>query len=195
MQVPNKTARLTKVVERCGRPEAVTLWVSPRKDPRFRTALEQNRVLTVKQETVGSRKDFGLVGFHQEPNVAYWLFPKKLDAFKGKKIVGIDYALLSPPKVTGPLAKSTPAKRPRQPPVPVFAEPPPKAAPLKPEPSPLRNFRVTVRYTSTVEVPQDIQAKTQREAKTQAMSAPPPSSAEFEKGVQQRKVLRIKEMS
>src|SRR3954453_18306092 len=99
MKIPKATARLAAVVEQSGRPEPVTLWVNPRNDKRLQAAIKQHRVLTVKQETVGTKKDFGIVGFHREPNVAYWIFPKSIQRFDGKRIIGIDYGLLQPPKV------------------------------------------------------------------------------------------------
>ena len=107
-------------------------------------------MLTVKQETVGSRKDFGLVGFHQEPNAAYWIFPKKLDAFEDKKIIGINYDLLREPKISGPLANLTPPKRQRKQPAPAPEPLSRKTTPPEPEPPPLRKFRVIVRCTSTI---------------------------------------------
>ena len=88
------TARFATVVAECGRPEVVTLWTRPEANQEFSRARRQNRVMTVNQETVGTRKDFGLAGFHLEKNVSFLVFPKPLDPFEGKRIVGIDYGLL-----------------------------------------------------------------------------------------------------
>ncbi len=87
-------ARFASVVAECGRPEVVTLWTKPEANQEFSRARRQNRIMTVKQETVGTRKDFGLAGFHPEKNVSFLVFPKPIDPFEGKRIVGIDYGLL-----------------------------------------------------------------------------------------------------
>jgi hypothetical protein len=94
MKAPRATVRFAQVVAAAGQPEPVTLWVEPRLDKRFQTALRQNRVATVNQETVGSKKDFAMVGFHRGKHSSYWIFPKPLDAFEGKRIIGIDYQQL-----------------------------------------------------------------------------------------------------
>jgi hypothetical protein len=98
MQATGGTVRFSVVVQRCGKPAPVTLWVDPGEDPAFQRALKQNRVATVKQETVGGKKDFAVVGFHQEPNVFYWVFEKSLEEFEGKKIIGIKYEMLREPE-------------------------------------------------------------------------------------------------
>ena len=53
-------------------------------------AVRQNRVMTLNQETVGNRKDFGLVGFHPGKHASYLIFPKPLSAFNGQRM-GIKY--------------------------------------------------------------------------------------------------------
>jgi cytosine deaminase len=101
-----KTARFTEVVATCGAPEVVTLWVDPKEDKSFQGALREERIMTVHQTVVGSKKDFGEVGFIRGGNVAHLLFPKSLKHYAGRRIVGIDYRLLSQPKAAGPLAPS-----------------------------------------------------------------------------------------
>ena len=86
-----KTARFKDLVEKCGTPEAYTAWVDPKRDSRFQAAWRENRVLTIHQNPTGHTKDFGVVGFHNEANVGYLLFPKPLTEFEGRKIVGIAY--------------------------------------------------------------------------------------------------------
>src|SRR5256885_15470338 len=83
------TARFAKVVEECGRPELFLLWTRPEQDKRFMAAVRQNRVMTIKQETVGSAKDFGVVGVLEEKNVSFLVFPKSLQPFKDPRIVRI----------------------------------------------------------------------------------------------------------
>src|ERR1041384_750518 len=138
MQIPKSTVRLAQVVKMCGRPAPVTLWAGPKKDASFQAALRENRVLTLIQETVGTRKDFGVVGFHRDNTASYWVFPKALDAFEDKRVIGINYDLVKvepppdPVKVVKPPAKNPPRK--------------PKAEPVKPE---LVPFQVTVRCIAT----------------------------------------------
>ena len=76
-----KTARFTDLVKKAGAPNPYLLWVSPKKDNIFQRAVKEQRVLTIHQENVGTKKDYGMVGFHQEPNAQYLVFPKSLKAF------------------------------------------------------------------------------------------------------------------
>ena len=169
MEIPKSTVRFAQLVKECGRPEPVTLWVDPKKDSGFQAAVRGNRVMTVVQETVGTQKDFGLVGFHRAEHASYWIFPKSLDAFKGKRVIGIKYDLLKLPTPKGHV-KST-AEPTRKPP-PKDAEkqikeqpkkPPPEPQPEKPKPQ-VRRFRVTIRSVATVEDDREVEAKTAKEA-------------------------------
>src|SRR5262245_61633226 len=108
MKATGSTARLAAVVQVAGQPEAVTLWAGPKRDKDFQEAVKENRVMTVHQTTTGTRKDFGVVGFRKEKNVGYWVFPKPLDKFEGKRVVGIDYSVLKMPKDAAP-DKESPA--------------------------------------------------------------------------------------
>jgi hypothetical protein len=89
-----KAIRFSELVQKSGRPYAATLWTDPNKDPDFQKAVKENRVVTVKQETVGSKKDFGTIGFSREKNVSYFIFPKKLPNVPDARVVGIKYDLL-----------------------------------------------------------------------------------------------------
>ena len=95
MKPPASTVRFTLVVQKSGRPEQITLWQSPDKNPRLRQALKQDRVMTIKQHTVGTKKDFGIVGFDTSSPALFLIFPKSLKRFFGKKIIGLNYTLLS----------------------------------------------------------------------------------------------------
>jgi len=189
MKVPQSTVRLSVVVGKCGQPEALTLWEDPRKDPRFQAALKRNRVMTVKQETVGSKKDFGVVGFYREKNVSLWVFPKPLDAFKDKRIIGIDYDLLKVSKPVGKVEHVEPPKKERPRPQPV-EEPQPAEEP-KPE---WQRFRVTIRATATVEVTQDVEAETAKEAREQALRSSTAQPLDFSSGEISRKVTSLKRL-
>src|SRR5436190_23939321 len=62
-----KTARFTEVVQAAGKPEPYALWIDPKKDRTFQSALKQHRVLSVHQETVGTKADSGQVGYRRDP--------------------------------------------------------------------------------------------------------------------------------
>jgi hypothetical protein len=88
-----KTARFTQVVEKSGGPEIYTLWQKPRADRHFQSQIKNNRVMTIqKSET---RTEFGIVGFKERKGATYLVFPKSLKPYVDKRIVGIDWALLS----------------------------------------------------------------------------------------------------
>jgi len=89
-----KTARFADVVKKAGMPEVLALWSDPRNDKEFQRAVRAHRVMTVHQTIVGAKKDFAEIGFQAGANAAYWLFPKSLEEFEGRRIVGIDYDLL-----------------------------------------------------------------------------------------------------
>jgi len=201
VDVPKATARLAMLVKACGQPEPVTLWVSPEKDKGFQRAARENRVLTVKQEPVGSRKDFAVVGFYREKNVSYWIFPKPLDAFRGKRIIGIDYSLVKAPPLTH---AAVPAVAPGHRTARTVAPPQvhgksetvseAKPAPTIPAPKPqpvLPKFKVIVRCTSTIEVSQIVVSRSQREAKAQALSRMREHPLDFSLGKQSRVAVKV----
>jgi hypothetical protein len=94
------------VVKAAGQPHVVTLWTRPEDDRDFMAAVRANRVLTVRQETTGTHKDHGEVGFLREAQASnlYLVFPKSLKDFEGKRVVGIKYDLLAEPEPRGPVA-------------------------------------------------------------------------------------------
>jgi hypothetical protein len=44
-----------------------------------------------------TRKDFGIVGFHQEKFASYLVFPKRLPKIDEARVIGINYGLLRQP--------------------------------------------------------------------------------------------------
>jgi hypothetical protein len=100
-----KTVRFQSVVEMCGQPEIVQLWSAPRANRPFMAAARQNRLATLFQETVGTKKDWAIVGFHERPRASYLIFPKPLTAFAERRIVGVKYELIKTP---GPLGRVLP---------------------------------------------------------------------------------------
>jgi hypothetical protein len=91
-----KQIRFAKLVETSGRPHAATLWVDdPDKDPEFKKAIEENRVVTLHQINVGTKKDYGHIGFHKGPHSNYLIFPKALSMDVGTRVIGVKYEELA----------------------------------------------------------------------------------------------------
>jgi hypothetical protein len=99
-----KTARFTDLVKTGGKPEPYTLWGDPGEDATLQSALKQGRVLSVHQEIVGTKADFGTVGYEGGKQTQVLLFPRKIERFAGRKIVGVKYELLDAPE-NAPKAK------------------------------------------------------------------------------------------
>ena len=87
-----KTARFSRVVEKCGKPQVYTLWQKPAADRHLQSQIKKNRVMTILKSESGT--DFGIVGFKQRNGASYLLFPKSLKRFGEKRIIGIDWALV-----------------------------------------------------------------------------------------------------
>lgn len=92
-----KTARFAEVVKAGGAPEPYLLWVPAEKDRTFQRAIKEHRIMTIHQEPRGTKKDFGMVGFHQEPSAQWLMFPKSLRRFEDRRIIGINYELMAKP--------------------------------------------------------------------------------------------------
>jgi hypothetical protein len=130
-----KTVRFAAVIDAAGLPAPHPLWVAPEKDGTLQRALQENRVMTIHQDIRGTRKDFGTVGFETDPNTQFLIFPRSLREFHDRRIVGIDYELLThqarPLTSEPPKEKSRVAPRPATQPARAAAAeraPPPKAA-------------------------------------------------------------------
>ena len=106
-----KTVRFSELVKKSGSPHVVTLWTDPKKDRAFVRATRENRILTIKQESVGTKKDFGVVGFREEKNVSYLIFPKPLPKIGEAKVVGIKYDMVTEPTVTDRIKRSKPSRK------------------------------------------------------------------------------------
>ena len=87
------TIRFGDLVRGSGRPRVVTLWTDPKKDRSFSKAMRENRVLTVHTDATGRRKEYGEIGFYQEPGALYLVFPERLPEERKARIVGINYQL------------------------------------------------------------------------------------------------------
>jgi hypothetical protein len=86
-----KTARFSRIIESCGKPQVYTLWQKPSADRHLQSQIKNNRVMTILKSESGT--DFGIVGFKETKEARYLIFPKSLKRVAEKRIVGIDWAL------------------------------------------------------------------------------------------------------
>ena len=110
-----KTVGFSQIVARCGTPSVHLSWVPPERDRALKSALKQNRVMTVHQNLRGNAKDYGTVGLLQTPHAQILVFPRSLKRFEERRVVGIDYSLLSSTSEKKGGAAAA-AKRPTRPP-------------------------------------------------------------------------------
>ena len=100
-----KEIRFSKLVQKAGKPEPMTLWTKPKDNQAFMKAINENRVVTVFQKPTGTKKDFGSVGFHQEQFATYLVFPKPLPKLGEVHVIGIKYELLQEPPASRTVRK------------------------------------------------------------------------------------------
>jgi hypothetical protein len=167
--MPN-TVRFSVVLQASGEPEVYLPLTNPRRDRQFMQAVREHRVLSLKQEPTGSKKDFGTVGFVEEKFVSYLVFPKSLEGFEDKRVIGIKYDRLQTAEVTTPRGGSE--KRPPKARATSTGKPPGPTPPeSKPKPSPPprpSQFAATVRCTATEDVTVTVEARNQKEARSKA---------------------------
>ena len=87
-----KTARFSQVIETCAKPHVYTLWQKPAADRHLQAQIKKHRVMTILKSESGT--DFGIVGLKESKEARYLIFPKSLAPFAGKRIIGIDWALV-----------------------------------------------------------------------------------------------------
>jgi hypothetical protein len=87
-----KTIRFSQIVEKCGQPNVYILWQKPTADRHFQAQLKNNRVMTAQKSE--SETDFGIIGFKERKGARYLVFPKSLKRFAGKRVIGINWALV-----------------------------------------------------------------------------------------------------
>jgi hypothetical protein len=87
-----KTARVSQLIESCGKPRVYTLWQKPSTDRHLQAEIKKTRVMTILKSESGS--DFGIVGFKESREARYLIFPKSLKRFAEKRIIGVDWALV-----------------------------------------------------------------------------------------------------
>jgi hypothetical protein len=102
---PKKTIRFDALTKSAGQPVQVTLWTKPEDDRDFTRATKEKRVATVIQHNVGTKKDYGLIGFYPQDRATYLVFPKSLGLPDETKIIGIKYENLASPEPQGAIYK------------------------------------------------------------------------------------------
>ncbi len=149
-----KECRFNELVKNSGHPEVVTLWTKPQKDPVFMRAVKENRVLTVIRQRLGSKKDYGLIGFQlQRQASAYLVFPKPLPPLTDARVIGIHYELLAERKSTESSQRAVRSKAPN---VKRRAE------------KRLFSFEVLLRRTAVIETTVSVLARNKNEAREKA---------------------------
>lgn len=172
-EVEGKTAatvRFSVVVGSCGAPEVYLPLSDPKHDKGFMRAVKDQRVVTLKQEPTGTKKDFGTVGFLEERYVTYLVFPKSLKDFAEKRIVGIKYDELQQASIATP-AEGAARKAVAKPKMKVERrerKPLPPPPPPKPKP---RLYEARVRLTAVIEVDVPVRALDEREARDKVLEA------------------------
>ena len=171
-----KTARFEAVVQEAGAPVSVTLWTKPEEDRDFMRAVKEGRVVTVIQQNVGTKKDFGLVGFHPHEMATYLVFPKAMSQPDQTKIVGIKYEQLAAADPKGEIYRPPAAKPvPRRPKMqkrsrseagdPATPKPAPKSVkPTMPKAPKLFRWEAQVTLNATQNLVIDVEAPSASEA-------------------------------
>src|SRR3954468_23036321 len=150
----HKSARFHELVKQFGKPQSVTLWTKPEKNRAFMEAVRQNRVLTVSQPPAGTKKDFGQIGFHQQPYASYLVFPRPLPKDAELRVVGIKYDEIEQPRARGGVKVKAPKSA---------RAPAPKPVPVE------KRFEVIVRRVATLEVTETVTASDFEDAEGQAL--------------------------
>jgi len=178
-----KQVRFMQLIKSFGRPYPATLWAgNPDKDPEFKKAISENRILTVHTVNVGTKKDAAEIGFVKEGNPTYLIFPKPISMVQGTKVIGLKFDQLENPPVKDPvkISEAPPKKinhegrvekRAAQPPTEPVApkqhvEKMPRKAREKAEE--ILTFEVTLKLSATVQRNVRVRAKTAAEARRAA---------------------------
>jgi hypothetical protein len=153
-----KQVRFAMLAKAAGRPHAATLWTtSPEKDPEFKKAIDQNRIVSVRTNNVGSKKDRGVVGFLKGP-ASYLIFPKALPMAEGTAVIGLkfeelaDVPIKDPVKIIpkSPTKKIEHVKLAKEPAPKPKSEPASKSKKEKAQHPKSHRFSVTIQFTATV---------------------------------------------
>jgi len=199
MGTTEKTVRFSKLVDEFGKPALYLALADPAKDPKFQQAVQEQRVLTIKQDPTSKQKDFGIVGLLPEKFVTYLIFPKSLERFTNARVVGIKYEELAEDAVAPPASaiETKPKKSAHPPRTEAKPEPQPKIKlepKPKPEPQP-RSFVVRVQVTSSSSTEQDISVTAFTKAEAEAKAKEEASTLKLPQPDLRTKILKVREMS
>lgn len=188
--------RFTQLVKAAGKPHVATLWVAdPAKDPNFKKAIDENRVLTVHHANVGTKTDTGEIGFIKGGAASYLIFPKALPMAEGTRVIGLKFDMLDEPEVKDPVKVTEAPKKTKIERVKTVAEvEPEKTAAEEKEQAPAEDemkvepaaskqqkrkstakvketskFKVTVEFAATATKQIEVEAKNATEAITKAL--------------------------
>ncbi len=107
-----KQVRFAQLIKAAGKPHPTTLWTEPAKDRKFSKALQENRVLTIRNVNVGTKKDRGVIGFLKGPGSTFLIFPKALPMAEGTGVVGLRFEDVADAPVDDPVKiKGVPQKK------------------------------------------------------------------------------------
>lgn len=174
-----KDIRFGELVKTSGKPEVISLWTDPKENRSFMKAVKENRVLTLIQEPTSKKKDFGRIGFHQEPYASYLIFPRPLPTGTKPRVIGIKYDLVEQPRVSDPVDLSS------QPSTRRSAAKPPKAS---------RQFTVLLRRQAVIETTLSIEgALSEAQARKRAARTIAAEPFDLSRAVFRNEVLDVSE--
>ncbi len=200
-----KRTRFGDLVRASGRPQPFTLWTDPKEDRSFSQAVKGNRVLTVIQEPGSKHRDFGIIGFHEQPHASYLVFPRALPKNEDSRVIGINYQLVELPPATHPVPpedlKPSEREQKRRPqPVQLKQEPrqpgkqsaPEARRPEPPKPKQVEKaFKVKVHRTATFETNIDVAATNRKVAQKRALELVRNQPFELDKAAIREQVVKV----
>jgi hypothetical protein len=112
----SKQIRFVQLVKASGQPHPATLWAAhPNKDPEFKKAIAENRILTIHHVNVGNKKEFGEIGFRTGGASGYLIFPKALPMAEGTRVIGLKFDMLTEAPVKDPVKIREPRTKAKSP--------------------------------------------------------------------------------
>lgn len=96
-----KTARFATLVAKAGKPDHHLAWSDPGRDRTLAKAAKQHRLLSIHQQMRGGKTDFGAVGLEEGKATQYYIFPRSVKGFEGRRIVAINYDLAGEKTTSG----------------------------------------------------------------------------------------------
>lgn len=173
--IMEKKVRFGDLVRNSGRPQIITLWTDPDKDPKLKHAVQQNRVLTVLEPP--GKRPFGFLGLKTEPHAVFLLFPRPLPKTSPARVIGINYQLVQESSVADPL-KAEEWRRKAQPKRHILTKRPARKA-----------FTIKVRRTATVEEQVEVEALDRQAAEQAALEKAKQEPFELERAELVQEVL------